>query len=419
MSEHPRSELTARHELPNVPGSATLILMLVLATALGPLAMSSFIPAIPSIQGEFAVPTAVAQLTLSVSLITMALSSLLYGTLADRYGRKPVLLIGIALAVLGSVISALAPSVWIVIAGRGLQAAGATAGLVLARVIVRDVYGDERASSLIGYITAAMALAPLIGPIIGGHLIDAFGWRSVFVAVGLIALWLVALLSLRLPETAPFDPDARGRQLVPLADYGALLLSVAYLRFAIFGAAMFGIFMAFISGAPYVAMDHFGLSASAYGWYFMIVPSGYLIGSLIAGRWSGRWNRERLLLITATISLALCGHALWMAVQSGFSPWQFFIPMAVLSAVIGAVLPSAQVGMLIAAGPLSGTASGLFSFLHLIVGAGLAQLVGTLLPSGPHSVALVMLAVAVIGFASAIMRRRAAPRPSSAEPGHR
>jgi MFS transporter, DHA1 family, multidrug resistance protein len=166
-------------------------------------------------------------------------------------------------------------------------------------------------------------------------------------------------------------------------------------------------------------MDHFGLSASAYGWHFMIVPSGYLIGSLIAGRWSGRWNRERLLLITATLTLALCGHALWMAVQSGFSPWQFFIPMAVLSAVIGAVLPSAQVGMLIAAGPLSGTASGLFSFLHLIVGAGLAQLVGTLLPSGPHSVALVMLAVAVIGFASAIMRRRAAPRPSSAEPGHR
>jgi MFS transporter, DHA1 family, multidrug resistance protein len=400
-----------------VPGSATLILMLVLATALGPLAMSSFIPAIPSIQAEYAVSTAVAQLTLSVSLITMALSSLFYGSLSDRYGRKPVLLAGIVLTVLGSAISALAPSVWIVIAGRGLQAAGATAGLVLARVIVRDVYGDERASSLIGYITAAMALAPLVGPVAGGHLIDAFGWRSVFIAVGLIGLWLTALLALRLPETAPFDKDARRVRLIPFAEYGALLTSGAYVRYALFGAMMFGVFMSFISGAPHVAMDHFRLSASAYGWYFMIVPTGYLTGSLIAGRFAGRWDRDRLILATATISIVLCGHALWMALQEGFSPWQFFVPMAMMSVVIGTVLPGAQVGMLISAGPLSGTASGLFSFLHLLAGAALSQLVGALVPVGPHSVALVMLSVAVVGFLAAIagwpfrssQRRRAPP----------
>ncbi len=408
MNDNAQYTVTAAHHTRRPPGSATLILMLVLATALGPLAMSSFIPAIPVIQSEFSVSTAVAQLTLTVSLITMALSSLLYGTLADRYGRKPVLLAGIVLTVIGSAICAAAPSVWIVIAGRGIQAAGATAGLVLARVIVRDVYGDERASSLIGYITAAMALAPLIGPVIGGQLIDAFGWRSVFIAVGLIALWLTGLLALRLPETAPFDPSARRGALLPLADYGALLLRGAYVRYALFGSMMFGIFMSFISGAPYVAMDHFGLSASAYGWHFMIVPTGYLIGSLIAGRFAGGWDRERLVVITSVMSVLLCALALGLALGSGFSPWRFFIPMAILSTVIGAVLPSAQVGLLVSAGPLSGTASGLFGFLHLLAGAALAQLVGMLLPMGPYSVALVMLSVAGIGLLAAITRVRTA-----------
>ena len=159
---------------PSPAPSLTLIVSLVLATALGPLAMSSFIPAIPFIQDHFAVSTTTAQLTLTLSMLAMAVTSLAYGGLADRYGRKPVLIAGILVAVVGSLVCAVATSVGGVIAGRILQSGGASAGMVLTRVIVRDVYGDERSVTMLAYVTAAMAIAPLIGPIFGGYLIDYF-----------------------------------------------------------------------------------------------------------------------------------------------------------------------------------------------------------------------------------------------------
>ncbi|HEY8519449.1 MAG TPA: multidrug effflux MFS transporter [Gammaproteobacteria bacterium] len=394
-----------------------LIALLVLATMLGPLAMSSFIPAIPAIQQGFGVPTTTAQLTLTVSVLSMALSSLIYGTLADRYGRRPVLLGGVALAIAGSVICAVAGSVWLVIVGRALQAAGAIAGLVLSRVIVRDVYGDERSASVLAYVTAAMAVAPMLGPLAGGYLIDYFGWRSVFVAVAVLASLLLGLLLVRLRETHPGPGGTSGR-LLPGREYAALLGRFAFLRYAIYGAAMQGTFMAFIAGAPYVATQVFALSASAYGWHFIVCPIGYLTGSVIAGRFGGRFEREPLLHAGGLLTVVICAVALWLALRPGFTPMQFFVPVGVLSCVIGIVFPSAQVGVLVSGGELSGSASGLFSFIQLALGAALAQLVGALLEHGPAAVTAVMAAVAVVGFGVLLLRPKPAALPlPSAESG--
>jgi MFS transporter, DHA1 family, multidrug resistance protein len=406
---------TADEPVGTVHTSITLIVSLVLATALGPLAMSSFIPAIPSIQAGFGAPTTTAQLTLTVSILVMAVCSLFYGALADRHGRRPVLLGGVALAIVGSIVCATAPSVYVVIAGRGVQAAGATAGLVLSRVIVRDVYGDARAASVLAYVTAAMALAPLVGPIAGGYLIDYFDWRSVFVAVGVLAAMLWLLLWLQLPETIPRTGQKAGRSLMPAAQYGALLRRFTYLRYVVYGAMMQGTFMAFIAGAPHVAMNHFELSASAYGWHFMFAPIGYFVGSMIAGRFGNRWERERLLKVGGVLTLLICGFGFWLAFQAAFTAWGFFLPMAFLSAVIGVVFPSAQVALLSSAGEQSGVASGFFSFIQLAIGAGLAQLVGTLLDHGPAAVSGVMTAVAAAALAAVLVRpKRAAAAKTDA-----
>ena len=267
--------------------------LLVFITALGPLAMSSFVPAIPAIQQSFGVSTAIAQLTLSISMVAMALASLAYGGAADRLGRRPVVLAGIALAAAGSALCAWAPTIAWVIAGRILQAAGATAGFVLARVLVRDVYGDERAAAVLGYITAAMALAPLIGPLAGGYLIDIAGWRSVFVAVGITAVSLFFLSALKLPETRP---QVLAGIAAPTRASGwfALLGRPAYLRYLIFGVFSQAAFFAFIAGAPYLMFEVYDLSASSYGIYFSVVPIGFFSGSLMAGRLAGRWSNKRL-----------------------------------------------------------------------------------------------------------------------------
>jgi len=396
---------------PRSTSSVTLIVMLVLATALGPLAMSSFIPAIPFIQDHFAVSTTTAQLTLTLSMLAMAIASLGYGGLADRYGRKPVLLGGVAVAVVGSLICAAAPSVWIVIVGRVLQSVGASAGLVLARVIVRDVYGDERSVSVLAHVTAAMAIAPLAGPILGGYVIDYFGWRVLFVAVALLAALVLGLLALRLPETRPANVAAhRADSEFAATQYVALLAHFPYVRYAVYGAMMQGVFVAFIGGAPYVATEGFALSAAAYGWHFMVAPIGYLIGSLIAGRVGNRFSREPLLTAGAWLAVIVSVTTLWMTVQPWFGPWSFFMPMCVLSCVIGVVFPSAQVGLLITGGEQSGAASGLFSFVQLAAGAVLAQIVGALLDLGPLAVSSVMTAAAVTALVAMTVRPRVLPQ---------
>src|SRR5690606_32204884 len=177
--------------------------------------------------------------------------------------------------------------------------------------------------------------------------------------------------------------------------------------YTLYGAMMQGIFMAFIGGAPYVATEVFRLSAAAYGWHFMVAPIGYLTGSLIAGRFSGRFAREPLLGTGALIAVLVCVLSVWTTFQPWFGAWSFFLPMSVLSCVIGMVFPSAQVGLLISGGEQSGAASGLFSFVQLTVGAVLAQIVGALLDFGPIAVIAVMTAAAVVALAAMAVRPRA------------
>jgi DHA1 family bicyclomycin/chloramphenicol resistance-like MFS transporter len=174
----------------------------------------------------------------------------------------------------------------------------------------------------------------------------------------------------------------------------------------VYGAMMQGIFMAFIGGAPYVATEVFQLSAAAYGWHFMIAPIGYVIGSLIAGRIGSRFSREPLLTTGAVAAVVVCLAALWSTFQPWFGAWSFFMPMFALSWVIGLVFPTAQVMLLVSGGEHSGAASGLFSFVQLVVAALLAQTVGALLDFGPIAVSAVMTGAAVVALAAIAMRPR-------------
>lgn len=373
--------------------SPLFLIALVAATGLGPFAMSSFVPAIPAIQTDFNISPEMAQLTLSVSLITMALCALFYGTLADHFGRRPVVLGGMLLAIAGSLVCALGSEIGVVIAGRGLQAAGSSVGFVLARVIVRDVYGDQRAASVLGYITAAMTLAPLAGPLLGGYLIETFGWRSVFMVIALLGTVTVGLLYWQLPETrtsqtaaaaSPFQPGVF-IELLKAAEYRAVLL---------FGAALQATFMAFMAAAPFLLVDAYQQPISTYGVYFMGIPIGYFIGSVIAGRYSDAMGNHRLMRGGGILSLAACLAAVAAAYWQPAAAWGLFLPAAVIAIGHGAALPGAQVVLLNASGADDGAGSGLFSFLQLIVGALTAQLAGSLLGFGPAALTLLMTVVA-------------------------
>lgn len=376
--------------------SPLFLVTLVLVTALGPLAMSAFVPAIPAIQSDLAVNGSVAQLTLSVSLVAMACASLAYGGLADRYGRRPVLLCGIALGILGSLLCAIGPTIGSVIAGRAVQAAGASTGFVLARVIVQDVYGNGRSTRVLAYITAAMTLAPMLGPLVGGYLIEGVGWRAIFLGTAFVSAAVLALVALRLPETAARKGPRETGGLLP--DILALCQTPAYLKFLAFGTLTHAAFFGFIAGAPYVMAEILGYPATVYGYYFAMVPIGYLAGSLLAGRYGTLLGNERLTLSGAIAGVLACALGwLWTA-GAATNPLTLFVPAALLSIASGFALPGAQAGMLAAAGARVGAASGLFSFLQLLASALASQLVGVLQLLGPLGLFSVMAGASALGL---------------------
>lgn len=376
--------------------SRVFLLTLVLVTALGPLAMSSFVPAIPAIQRAFAVTGSVAQLTLSVSIFAMALASLAYGSLADRFGRRPVLLGGIALGTLGSLICVAGQSIEWVVAGRAIQAAGASTGFVLARVVVRDVYGDERSASVLAYVTAAMTLAPMIGPIMGGYLVDTTSWRAVFVSVAIVAAVLLVVVFYRLPETRP---QTVSTVRTPVGQgYRRVLSNATYLKFLAYGTLSQAAFFGFVAGAPYLMSEILGYPATVYGLYFILVPTGYLIGSLIAAKFSRLLSNETLTVTGAVAGLVACVIGwLWVA-GTPLHPLALFLPAAGLAIASGIALPGAQAGMLAAAGDNAGAGSGLFSFIQLFASACAAQLVGTLQTAGPTGIFAVMVIASALGL---------------------
>ncbi|HLI21209.1 MAG TPA: MFS transporter, partial [Stellaceae bacterium] len=149
-------------------------------TLIGPLAIHLFLPVMPAVKSAFAISDALVELTFSVTLFTMAIVTLFYGSLSDRYGRRPVLLGGLALFVLGSGLSLAASSVAVLIAGRVIQAIGAGCGLTLSRAIARDAYGPEVLVKAIAYLTMAYTIGPMIAPPLGGALMDVLGWRAAF-----------------------------------------------------------------------------------------------------------------------------------------------------------------------------------------------------------------------------------------------
>src|SRR5690606_16529208 len=163
-----------------------LILLLAAVTATGPFTLHALSPALPAVSAGLEVSAAAAQLLLSLSLVAMAVSTLAWGPLSDRYGRRPVLLVGMVVATLGSALAAVAPSLWVAILGRLLQAGGAAAGMVLARAVAQDVFGTARAAGVIGQMTAFMVAAPMVAPTVSGLIVASSDWRGVF--------WMTAVL---------------------------------------------------------------------------------------------------------------------------------------------------------------------------------------------------------------------------------
>jgi DHA1 family bicyclomycin/chloramphenicol resistance-like MFS transporter len=384
------------------PNSLAITALLTALVALGPLSTDLYLPSLPGLLRHFDADIAEVQLTLSIFLIGLAVGQLAYGPLSDRFGRRPVLLGGLILYVVASVICALAPSVPALIAARLLQATGACAAPVVCRAVVRDVHGREGAARILSYMGAAMALAPALGPILGGFVEAWLGWRANFAVLciyGALGLLLTALI---LPETAPHRGQAGAGMDALLRGYLGLLGQRVYIGFVLSCALAYGGIFCFISGSSFVFVDIMGLAPQLYGFCFAAIVLGYIVGTLAGGRLTRRIGMEKLVKAGGMISAA-GGLCLFAAVwTTGATIPGILLPTILYMIGTGFVLPNAVAG---AIGPfprIAGTAAALLGFVQM----GLAAAGGAAIGHLANGTAIPMAAgMAIAGLAQPLVFR--------------
>ena len=384
--------------------------LLVLLTAIGPASFQIFLPSLPAIQEGFGVSTGTAQLALSLSMLGIAVATLAYGALADRFGRRPVLLAGMALLVAGSLVCAASPTIWVLIAGRIMQAAGGASGMVVARAIVLDVYGRERAGRIMAGLLAAMMIAPMLATPLGGLLNDAVGWRANFLVIAAAGLATGALVLARLPETRCTDCAVVSAGFV--GDARRLLASRCFEGFALQGAFAMAAFVAFTTAAPYALAASGGLSATEVGLAFVLVSAGFAAGSLLAARLPDAVPLRRRAVLGSAVALAAALGALALALGGVWAPWALIGPAALFALATGVTMPASQAGAIGAVPALAGTASGLAGFMGTLVAALATQVVGALSDGTPVPVATSLAALAAASLLAAVVAFRPARGPA-------
>jgi len=380
------------------PGLFILIAM----SAIGPIALNIFIPSMPGLQAAFNTDYATVQLTLTCYLAALAVAQLVLGPISDRFGRRPVFLAGMVIYIAASIACVFANTIEQLIIGRILQAFGGCAGIVLARAIIRDLYERDRAASLIGYVTMAMVVAPMLAPAIGGVLDAWGGWRSGFYLVTVLGALLLMLAWNQLHETN-HTRTVSARFMRLARNCGALLRAPAFMGYALNSAFGSCIFFAFLAAAPFLMTDVMGRTPAEYGVYFIIVSIGYMFGNFLSGRFAQRAGVIRMIATGSIVALAGLGLLVAFTYLDLQEPYAIFGPMAVIATSNGLTIPSATAGAISVRPDIAGASAGLSGFFQIGLGA-LATLVvgafhdGTRFPMVTVMVASGLISIAFLGL---------------------
>ncbi|WP_171120507.1 MULTISPECIES: multidrug effflux MFS transporter [unclassified Ruegeria] len=392
---------------PSTRRSPPTITTLVLLSGLSALSLNLFLPSLPNMALYFNADYKVMQLSIALYLLVNAVLQILIGPIADKAGRRPVLLWGLSLFLLATLGSIYAPNVEVFLAFRMCQAV-IVVGMVLSRAAVRDLYDQDQAASMIGYVTMGMAVVPMIGPAVGGLLEESFGWKANFWLPFVLGALTLLLVYLDFGETSAKSGKTLGQQ---FKEYPELLTSPRFWGYSLSSALSSGAFFAYLGGAPFIGTELFGLTASEVGIYFGAPAIGYFFGNFISGRYSVRFGVNRMVLWGSALNAAgvLLSAILFLA---GFgTAVSFFGFMTFVGVGNGMTIPNATSGALSVRPHLAATASGLSGAIMLGGGAGLSALAGTLLTHETGAMPLLWLmlataALAVCAIATVIRRER-------------
>ena len=379
----------------------SLLLLLMATTAIGPTSLNILVPAVPELSHQFGTPATTMQLTVSLFLIGLAVAQLVMGPLSDRFGRRPVMLGGLALTVLASLMAIVMPTVESVIAARILQAVGASAGIVVARAIIRDLFGRERAASVLGLVATVMVAAPTFGPLLGGLLETFFRWQAIFVFTALTSLAVAIWAAVTLPETrglnAPAGPAVGFR-----GDLKALARSRSFIGYVLVAAVGSSTFFVFLGGGPHVIVTLMGRTSAEYGLWFALSSVGYMAGNFTASRLSMRHGIQALIrwgIGFEIVGVALATLLAWTA--QDFGPTIVFLPQMVIAFGNGLLLPGAIAGATSVRPQAAGTAAGIIGCTQMGLGAAAVQYAAAVLNDATSALPMaVLMALMVVALAA-------------------
>lgn len=274
-----------------------------LLAAVGPFAIDLYLPATAEIVRDLQTDDAAVHMTFTVYFIAFGIAQLVYGPLADRFGRKPPVFLGLAVFILGSFLCATAPDVSALTVGRFVQALGAAAPMVIVRAVVRDLHTGTQATKLMALIMLVFSVSPMLAPLTGSLIIEFGSWRLIFTALGVIALAAVLQMALLLPETLPADRRARIDPVAMVRSAVYLLRDAKFLGLTLIGGFSLASFFVFIAAAPLVYMTQYELSPMAFSLVFALNAVGFFASSQFAAMLGQRFGMARVAL------LAVCGFA--------------------------------------------------------------------------------------------------------------
>lgn len=405
MVRVPRTSSTPRAAL---AGDAAFIVLLGALTTLPPLSTDVSLPGLPVIARALSASSAAMQQSLAIFVFAFGAGQLVVGPLSDRYGRRPVLLVGLAVFTLAGLACTFVNAAGPLLVARFVQGFGACAGTLSARAIVQDIAPDrERAASLQAYVSAVTSIAPIVAPLLGAAILVALGWRSLYGVLVVAGLLLIAAVAVRLPETGGRSAE-RG-----LAAYARVLRRPRTVPLGLVVAFGFGAYFALITGSPFALVAQMHVASGPYAVAFALNACALLAGAFTTGRVVKRIGAERLFACGMALLLLASAVACALDVLAP-SPAAFVAAFMLFAFAIGIANPSAYAAGLAGAGADAGTTSAVLGALQMIGGA-VGSAVAAALPLAPSAgIGVTVLAASLLSAGAYVLSRRAAGISSAA-----
>ena len=353
-----------------------VVLLLGSLIALGPLSIDLYLPALPELTDDLSATPSSVQLTLTAVLVGLGLGQLVIGPLADIYGRRRPLLVGIALSVVSSLLCAIAPNIVVLDILRFVQGVGAAAASVVAMAVVRDLFTGRAAAAVISRLVMVMALAPVLAPSLGSAVLEVGSWRTVFVVLAGLGLLIGLLALVGLKETLPPERRTAPGLRTTVTSYGVLLRDPKLVGFMMVASLTMAAVFAYVSGASFVLQDGFGLDERAFGLLFGVGAIGLILASQLNVALLRRFGPGPILTSALTVAAVAGAVLLFNASTGAGGLLGIMVPIWVVLATVALCGPNATALALADHGHHAGAAAAVLGAAQFAVGAVIAPLAG-------------------------------------------